>query len=142
MNIVPVKVDVKLLYENRHLFTDDSHYNSLVISNVINTKVILINVDYYNQLEHDIKYVIYAENKDNYNYNYILDKNGVYRLIYNAGCGWEQWDRGIDNIYYVQCGILKAYSLKFFNWEELKLTNWLDTSLLISRTLCILGVYI
>ena len=142
MKIVPIKIKLNTLYENRHLFTDDSHYNSLVISNAIDTNVNLITVDYYNQLEHDIKYAIYADNKDNHNYIFILDKNGLYRLIYNAGCGWEQWDRGIDNIYYVQCGNLKAYSLKFFNWEELKLTDWLDTSRLISRTLCILEVYI
>lgn len=140
MKIVPIKIKLNTLYENRHLFTDDFKYNSLIVSNAINTNVNLITVDYYNQLEHDIKYAIYADNKDNHNYIFILDKNGLYRLIYNAGCGWEQWDRGIDNIYYVRCGNLKAYSLKFFNWEELKLTDWLDTSRLISRTLCILGV--
>ena len=51
MNIVSIKVDVKLLYENRHLYTDDSHYNSLVVSNLINKKIDLLDFVKYNALD-------------------------------------------------------------------------------------------
>lgn len=44
MKIVPIKIDTKTLYENRHLLTDDIHYNSLVISNLINKKVELFDI--------------------------------------------------------------------------------------------------
>lgn len=44
MKIVPIKIDTKTLYENRHLLSDDIHYNSLVISNLINKKVELFDI--------------------------------------------------------------------------------------------------
>ena len=44
MNIELIEIKIKLLYENRHLFTDDIHYNSLVISNLINKKVELFDI--------------------------------------------------------------------------------------------------
>ena len=78
MKIVPIEINFKSLYENRHLYTDDSHYNSLVISNAINTKVNLINVDYYNTLDDDSKYHIYEYY--NKKCNCIFNKNGLYVL--------------------------------------------------------------
>ena len=44
MNIELIEIKIKLLYENRHLFTDDIHYNSLVISNLINKNVELFDI--------------------------------------------------------------------------------------------------
>ena len=44
MKIVPIKIDTKTLYENRHLLSDDIHYNSLVISNLINKNVELFDI--------------------------------------------------------------------------------------------------
>ena len=63
MKIVPIGIKFELLYENRHLYTDESQYNSLIISNAINTNVNLINVDYYNK-----------------QCNCIFNKNGLYVL--------------------------------------------------------------
>lgn len=81
MNIVPIKISGKLLYENRHLFTDDVHYNSLVISIAINMKVNLINVEYYNEyyntLDDDYKMKIYTSNDY---YNFILNTTGLFRI--------------------------------------------------------------
>ena len=37
-NISFVSIPLLLLYEHRHLYTDDSQYNSLIISNLINKK--------------------------------------------------------------------------------------------------------
>ena len=76
MKIVPISIKFKVLYENRHLFTDDSHYNTLVISNAMNTKVNLINDEYYNNLDNDSKYNVYEYN--NKQCNCIFNKNGVY----------------------------------------------------------------
>lgn len=44
MKIVPFKIDTKTLYDNRHLLTDDIHYNSLVISNLINKNIELFDI--------------------------------------------------------------------------------------------------
>ena len=81
MKIVPIEIKFKALYEHCHLYTDDSHYNSLVISNAINTKVNLINVNYYNTLDNDIKYKIYEYN--NKQCNCIFNKNGLYALEFD-----------------------------------------------------------
>lgn len=44
MNLKIVYVDMKLLYNNRHLFTDDVKYNSLVLSNLTNQTLHLVPV--------------------------------------------------------------------------------------------------
>ena len=59
--IVPFKIDVKLLYENRHLFTDDVHYNSLVISNLINQSINLIDMQSYDDLDLEHKKNIWKQ---------------------------------------------------------------------------------
>ena len=44
MNFKIAYVDRELLYNNRHLFTDDVQYNSLVLSNLTNQNIQLIPV--------------------------------------------------------------------------------------------------
>ncbi len=78
MDIVPIKVDIKTLYENRYLYTDDSHYNSLVISNLINQSINLIDMQSYDDLDLEHKIKIYESNT--LSLNYILDKDGLYIL--------------------------------------------------------------
>lgn len=107
MKIVPVKIKFKTLYEHRHLFTDDSHYNSLIISNAINMKVNFIDVEDSNKLDHDVKY-----NKDDVYSNCILDKNGLYELMYYPSCEW-------DGEIYEERHVINLYS-----WQDLN--NWQD----------------
>ena len=112
MDIVPIKVDIKTLYENRYLYTDDSHYNSLVISNAINTKVNLINVEYYNTLDDDSKHHIYEYY--NKKCNYIFTKNGLYvirvdgiRLHFDVVFfSWEYYHLSFDMVEYLLFDIL------------------------------------
>ena len=75
MNIVPIKIDVKSLYENRHLFTDDVHYNSLVTSILINEPIKLVSLEYFINLDVSVKEKIIH---DTLSFNYILDKDGLY----------------------------------------------------------------
>ena len=105
MKIVPIKISVKLLYEHRHLFTDDVKYNSLIISNAINTNVNLINVECYNKLDHYVKNVIYADNKNDY--VFILDKKGLYELMYYPSCEWG------GNIYE------ERHDIYLYSWQDL-----------------------
>lgn len=44
MKIVPIEIKFQTLYENRHLLSDDIHYNSLIISNIINRNVELFDI--------------------------------------------------------------------------------------------------
>ena len=78
MKIVPIKIKFKTMYENRHLFTDDVKYNSLIISHASNMKINFIDVDYYNTLDNDSKYHIYEYY--NKKCNCIFNKNGLYVL--------------------------------------------------------------
>ena len=78
MNIEPIKIDIKILYDNRHLYTDDSHYNSLVISNLINQSINLIDVKVYDELDIKHKRKLYESNV--LSFNYILVKDGLYIL--------------------------------------------------------------
>ena len=96
MKIVPIQIKFKVLYENRHLFTDDVKYNSLIISNAMNMKVNLITVEYYNTLDDDGKYHIYEYN--NKQVNCIFNKNGLYVL-------------GVDD------NICLRFDVVFFSWE-------------------------
>ena len=103
MKIVPIRIKFKALYENRHLFTDDFKYNSLIVSNAINTNVNIINIECYNTLDIGIKYIIYASNK--YDYNFILDKDGLYIL---SGIFYRSADCFID---WKDCDINKKYDI-------------------------------
>ena len=73
MKIVPIKVDVKILYENRHLFTDDPQYNSVVVSKLINQDILLLDRYTYSILDNDHKKKLY----DDSNNKYILVKDGL-----------------------------------------------------------------
>ena len=90
MKIVPIEIKFQTLYENRHLLTDDVEYDSLLVSNFLNTKIKLldivsfINLDdtskmeifknyntywrYYKIVYHDKIYVIYGPEPENYGY--------------------------------------------------------------------------
>lgn len=54
------------MYENRHLFTDDSHYNSLVVSKLINKDVILLDMYTYSMLDNDSKKKLYVDSNNKY----------------------------------------------------------------------------
>lgn len=107
--IVPFKIDVKLLCDNRHLFTDDVHYNSLIISNLINQSINLIDVNVYDNL--DIKHKIKLYESNTVSLNYILVKDGLYILVedtYNLDSmiplkdcfiAWEDCDIDAQYIY-------------------------------------------
>ena len=115
MKIVPVLMKIETLYENRQLYTDDNNYNSLIISNAINTKVNLINVDYYNNiLDNDIKYKIYEYNNK---CNYIFNKNGLYML-------------GVDEI-------LLCSDIVHFCWKYYYLSYDIDIDVLLFDILTI-----
>ena len=84
MNIIPVRIEFKTLYEHRHLFTDDVHYNSLIVSNLINQSINLIDIQIYEDLDIEHKRRIYERNT--LSFNYILVKDGVYILeVYEVG---------------------------------------------------------
>ena len=112
MKIVPIKIKFKTMYENRHLFTDDVKYNSLIISNAINTNVNLIDVEYYNNLDDDSKYHIYEYY--NKKCNYIFTKNGLYvirvddiRLRFDVVFfSWEYYHLSFDMVEYLMFDIL------------------------------------
>ena len=59
MNIVPIEIKIKILYENRHLLTDDVQYNSLIVSNIINQDIMLLDNKLYDKLDDIIKKKIY-----------------------------------------------------------------------------------
>lgn len=44
MEVVGIDVDVKVLVENRHLYTDDVKYNSLIVSNLFNKQINLLDL--------------------------------------------------------------------------------------------------
>ena len=75
MKIVPLLMKIETLYENRHLYTDDVKYNSLIVSNIFNLNIDLISNEDYDNLEHEHKKQIYDANNS---FNYILSKHGIY----------------------------------------------------------------
>lgn len=76
MNIMPIKIKLKTLLINYHLFSNDVRYNSLIISNAINKHIKLIDIYDYNQLSCDYKSNMF-NNIKTYPI-FILAKNGVY----------------------------------------------------------------
>ena len=59
MNIVPIEIKFKALYEHRHLLTNDVKYNSLIVSNIINQDIMLLDNKLYDKLDDIIKKKIY-----------------------------------------------------------------------------------
>ncbi len=103
MKIAPITIEYKTLYENRHLFSDDFQYNSLIISNLINKNVILMDVQNYHTLDDNIKKYFFDEKP---RFNYILSKDGLYQ----------------------RTNSIRSYTFEFFNWEFFNrsfLTGWM-----------------
>lgn len=89
MKIVPILIKAKLLYENRHLLTDDVKYNSLIVSNIINQDIMLLDNKLYDKLDDSIKKKIC--------FKYIIHKDGLcyFYNIFTSTCNkefntWEQ----------------------------------------------------
>lgn len=61
-----------MLYENRHLYTDDVKYNSLIVSNLFNKQIKLLDFDTYALLDDYYKLNLYR----------IIGKN-VYVVVYH-----------------------------------------------------------
>ena len=106
MNIVPIKISGKLLYENRHLYTDDSHYNSLIISNLINKKIELLDVETYKHLGEDYKMKIYNLNIF---YNFILNNTGLFSICLFKTVKTDSF------------GVVERLEndIKFYSWQDL-----------------------
>ena len=84
MKVQPVKIEFKILYEHRHLYTDDVQYNSLIISNLINQSIMLINIDTYEKLDGEYKRAIAINAACTLENNHkILFKDGFYQLYIN-----------------------------------------------------------
>lgn len=74
MNILPIEINFNTLnnlYENRHLFTDDVQYNSLVVSNIIGINIVLLDILSYNNFNLELK------SKMTNNNNCILTMDGL-----------------------------------------------------------------
>ena len=112
MKIVPIEFNFQTLYENRHLFTDDVQYNSLIVSNLFNLNIILITIKDYDVLEYDHKKQIYREVI--MSYKYILSRHGVYVLkgypytlvFYNWQKPWQEFQSQWVMIYHQRLSIL------------------------------------
>ena len=96
MNIELIEIKIKLLYENRHLLTDDVEYNSLLLSNIFNQSIKLFDKKTYDKLnlDHQVQIVKETNNKGN-----ILYKDGLYWMqvisnlpIYNQ-FNWVNYKR-------------------------------------------------
>ena len=61
------------MYENRHLFTDDVQFNSLVVSNIIGTNIVLFDKLSYNNFNLELKNKIIN--------NYILSIDGLNHIV-------------------------------------------------------------
>lgn len=49
------KLNMKTIYENRHFLTDDVHYNSLVLSILINEPIKLVSLEHFINLDTSVK---------------------------------------------------------------------------------------
>ena len=72
--IQPIKLNAKLLYDNRHLYTDNCRYNSLILSNIFNKSIKLLDMNLYRKVKYRLE--IKTEIID----LYIFDKEGLYRI--------------------------------------------------------------
>ena len=75
-NISFVSIALLLLYEHRHLFTDDSQYNSLVLSHSLNEKIELLDIKKYESFNDDMKKELYTK-------IYFADNNGLNHWYYS-----------------------------------------------------------
>ena len=103
-NISFVSIPLLLLYEHRHLFTDDSQYNSLLLSSLIQKDIELIHIKLYSVLElsdkielhekYEISSIYFFNGKGIIKCNYIQNyhkKHESYTI--NVFYGWYEWDK-------------------------------------------------
>lgn len=84
MKIVPIKIDTKKLYEHRHLYNDDVEYNSLIISNLLNKKINLLDMQSFNTLDNEYKKQIYEDaHRRREFFTEIFTKRGLCHIFYN-----------------------------------------------------------
>ena len=106
MKIVPIEIEFKLLYENRHLLTDDVQYDSLLFSFFVNTKIKLLDIVSFIHLDDTSKMEIF-KNYNTSRYYHIISHHNIYDLYgYEPDCygcwGWEEYKEYNDN----ECDIL------------------------------------
>ena len=94
MNLKIVYVDMKLLYNNRHLFTDDVQYNSLVLSNLTNQTLHLVPVKTFEYMSFSEKNELF-HSQSVISINFIQQKglinyNQEYGSILNLYIAWYE----------------------------------------------------
>ena len=97
-SIQSIKLNAKLLYDNRHLYTDNCQYNSLILSNIFNKPIKLLDMGLY------IKVKYHLDTKHEIIDLYIFDKEGLYRT-YGGLFALIKWDilPQMTNIYNMTC---------------------------------------
>lgn len=85
-SIQPIKLNAKLLYDNRHLYTDNCQYNSLMLSNIFNKPINLLDMKLYRKVKYhlDTKHEIIDL--------YVFDKDGLYRKYGMESFDLIKWD--------------------------------------------------
>ena len=93
--IQPIKLNARLLYDNRHLYTDNCQYNSLILFNIFNKPINLLDMKLYRKVKYHLD--TKAEIID----LYIFDKDGLYRKYGMESFDLIKWDilPQITNIY-------------------------------------------
>lgn len=91
MKIVPIKIDTKTLYVNRHLYTDDTQYNSLIISNLVNKNVNLLDVQSFYTLDNEYKIQIYKDTHRVF-FTEIFTKRGICHIFYDGDTIVKKWE--------------------------------------------------
>lgn len=94
MNLKIVYVDMKILYNNRHLFIDDVQYNSLVLSNLTNQNLQLVPVKNFEYMSFSEKTELF-QSQSVISINFIQKKglinyNQEYGSILNRYIAWYE----------------------------------------------------
>ncbi len=100
-SIQSIKLNAKLLYDNRHLYTDNCQYNSLILSNIFNKPIKLLDMNLYRKVKYQL------DTKHEIIDLYIFDKEGLYRKYGMESFDLIKWDilPQITNIFksYMTC---------------------------------------
>lgn len=93
--IQPIKLNARLLYDNRHLYTDNCQYNSLILSNIFNKPINLLDMKLYRKVKYRL------DTKDEIIDLYIFAKEGLYRKYGMESFDLIKWNilPQITNIY-------------------------------------------
>ena len=110
MKIVPIEIKFQTLYENRHLLTDDVEYDSLLVSNFLNTKIKLLDIVSFINLDDTSKIEIF-KNYNTVGYYHIISHHNIHDLYGPEpncyGCwGWEEYKEYNDNECYDKLDII------------------------------------